>query len=296
MADINGSVIAIQGTAVSNENPVDGYVLTYVSSNSRWEPKKPGGSSGGLTCESFTSSTTWTARAGVYNVLIVGFGGGGGGSGGATNSIAGGGGGGAIQQTAYIAVTPETEYTITIGLGGSGGSAGGYPAGIGSDGSPTKISIGATNYFYALGGGGSGVGSNFLTNLAFEFGGLPYASNNGAMSSYTSTPAAGPQWQSSFPGSGGNGGFSSAIAGMPNFIGGYSGGAAGGGSGSGGGGGGAGPNGNGGNGGNGTSSGTGSNGSSASANSGAGGGGGGRGTIAGGSGGNGGSGFLQIIY
>lgn len=40
-SDVNGTVVAIQGVAVSSTSPTDGQVLTYVNADSEWEPKTP---------------------------------------------------------------------------------------------------------------------------------------------------------------------------------------------------------------------------------------------------------------
>ena len=67
----------------------------------------------------FTTTTTWTAPAGVTEVLCIATGGGGaGGFGGANINFGGGGGGGSVQKSQYITVVPNTSYTITIGAGG----------------------------------------------------------------------------------------------------------------------------------------------------------------------------------
>lgn len=101
-----------------------------------------GGASAGT--QRFTSSSTWTAPAGVTAVTatVVGGGGGGGASGNSTansnyNFPAGGGAGGVVT-TETVSVTPGTTYSVVVGAGGSKGvstgpdtsfvaaSAGGY--------------------------------------------------------------------------------------------------------------------------------------------------------------------------
>lgn len=235
----------------------------------------------------FTANGSWTAPAGVTEVILVGCGGGGGGgagySSGGTNG--GGGGGGAIQVIGYISVTPNTSYTVTIGSGGAGHAA---PT-AGDNGGTTSFGT----IFYARGGGGGpeGLGAadkNTAGNIANSSISTSLNANNlyqaGSGGSTINPTANGPNgianWSGNGSYSGGTGGTS--VSGT-----------------SGGGGGGAGPQGNGANGANGVSSGTGTTGSSASANTGAGGGGGG-GTAgagaAGGAGGNGGSGYLYVIW
>lgn len=78
----------------------------------------------GFTYKHFTSSSTWTAPAGVTRVWVLAHGGGGGGSGGrnATYDISNPGFG-TVPILRETTVTPNTTYTITIGQGGTGGAA-----------------------------------------------------------------------------------------------------------------------------------------------------------------------------
>lgn len=76
--------------------------------------------------QTFKTSSTWTAPAGVtsVNCFVVGAGGGGGGSANATtnsnyNFAAGGGAGGQVIQSSTT-VVPGTTYTVTVGAGGTG--------------------------------------------------------------------------------------------------------------------------------------------------------------------------------
>ena len=75
------------------------------------------GSSGQLQTRLFTSSTSWTAPAGVTRVRATVIGGGGGGK----NDDPGGSGGVAIG---IYTVTASTSYTITVGTGGTSSSSG----------------------------------------------------------------------------------------------------------------------------------------------------------------------------
>lgn len=130
----------------------------------------------------FTSSTTWTAPAGVYLATLTGCGGGGGGGGGReapnqTNLWLGGGsgGGGAVLNTATVSVVPGTVYEIVIGAGGTGAAADGdgsdggdtifYEQGVGPD--PSIIQ------FYGAGGGKRGGGVTGAALYFFVKGGLP---------------------------------------------------------------------------------------------------------------------------
>lgn len=108
-----------------------------------------------------TSSGTWTAPAGVTQVIATGRGASGGGGGGAsggggsTTTAAGGGAGGgaggaAISNTTNIVVVPGTAYTITIGAGGAGGAGG---------------AANAANAAGSVGNGGGNAGSGGTTTF-----------------------------------------------------------------------------------------------------------------------------------
>jgi hypothetical protein len=97
----------------------------------------------------FTSSGSWTAPAGITEVILVGFGGGGGGG---TNQQ---GGGGSIQCQSYVSVVPGTTYTITIGAGG----------GVGGDGGSTTFGSLST-FIGASGSGLGGIHGSFSLNCA----------------------------------------------------------------------------------------------------------------------------------
>ncbi len=128
---------------------------------------------------SWTSSGTytWTAPAGVTQVVACGRGGSGGGSGGgaggggSTAAGAAGGGaggnGGSVSTTCYPAtVTPGTGYTITIGAGGTAG-AGGIPAAANASGS--------TGGYGTVGGAG---GNTSFGSLITFIGGTAGANGN----------------------------------------------------------------------------------------------------------------------
>lgn len=104
--------------------------------------------------QTFTSSSTWTAPAGVSAVTctVVGGGGGGGASGNSTtnsnyNFPAGGGAGGAVT-TERIAVTSGTTYTVVVGAGGGRG-----------------VSTGADTSFVSASAGGF---SSFALNFTLQ--------------------------------------------------------------------------------------------------------------------------------
>ena len=279
-SDINGTVVGLQGFAVSSAAPQDGYILVWDAADGYWKPQLPTK----LNKQYFTANGTWTCPANVNSVLLIGCGGGGGGGGVSINNLQGcGGGGGALQSTCVVAVEGGTTYTITIGDGGTGG-AGQY----GADGNDTTFD--ALAAFCGAGGG---------ARYTPEVGGIAVR-----MDYYGSGNPDTLVQQIAQGGSGGDPAGPSLIvprAGNRNSVGGYVGGNPGtdNGNNGGGGGGGAGPQGNGGNGGNASTGtgGTGGNGLNAAANSGAGGGGAAAyGGVAGNNGGDGGSGYLYVIW
>lgn len=112
----------------------------------------------------FTGSGSWTCPAGVTSIKVEAYGaGGGGGYGGGTNKQGGGGGGGgAYIVNNTVAVTPSTNYTITIGTAGIAGASA-----DGGDGGNTTATFGATTVTANGGKGGKrwiattgGVGGN----------------------------------------------------------------------------------------------------------------------------------------
>lgn len=289
-SDVDGKVTGIQGNAVKSGtlgSSDDGSVLTWVNANSRYETLPPVG----LQSQTFTSSGTWTSPANVSHVLVVGYGAGGGGAAQGTAGNAenlGAGGGGSLQCVYILAVTPSTNYTITIGSGGAGGTGVG---GSGGNGGDTTFDSLAT-FAGAQGGFGSSTGNNAIGggNVVGSYTALG-ALQAGVTQTQTGIGCGGCGTVSGFN----IGGYHSATDQRPGGASkeGYAGGSWGTDSGGyyGGGGGGAGPGGAGANGG--AASGNGSN---AAANSGAGGGGAGSGGSSGGTGGNGGSGKLTIAW
>ena len=229
-----------------------------------------------LKSQIFNSSGTWTAPAGITEIIIYGTGGGGGGGGGSGNSAgggAGGGGAGSMPFSSSFSVTPLSVYTITIGTGGIGGIGG-----INSSSAGTSGGAGGDTNFNGIlffRGALPGVGSGSATNAGGAGSVMSVSGGSTVNSAYPSVSGNG----TSFIYNGGNGGATS-----PSTFG------------HGGGGGGAGGFSNGGDGGLAGvgSGGTGGNGISPTA--GGGGGGGGSGANGGGNGGAGGNGQITIIW
>lgn len=117
--------------------------------------------------EVFEASGTFTAPAGITQVVVTLVGAGAGGGGGENdggNSGGGGGGGETVLMQPYT-VTPGNGYTVTVGSGGGGGatSPGGGAGGAGGassfDGSLTAAGGGAGQRADDSGTGGAGGGS-----------------------------------------------------------------------------------------------------------------------------------------
>ncbi|MBI5540376.1 MAG: gliding motility-associated C-terminal domain-containing protein [Bacteroidia bacterium] len=113
------------------------------------------------------ASGNWTCPPGVNSATIECWGSGGGG-GGATGNIAGGGGGSAGSYSkSIIAVTPLTNYPVTVGAGGTGTTA------AGGNGNPTWFNTVGT--VYAVGGLG---GSQATVNGTSTAGGAAVVAGN----------------------------------------------------------------------------------------------------------------------
>ena len=79
--------------------------------------------------QTFTSSGSWQAPAGVTQVTVECWGGGGGGGGPSTNRTASSGGGGGAYSKKTVSVTGGNSYSYTVGGGGAGGNGGNGSAG-----------------------------------------------------------------------------------------------------------------------------------------------------------------------
>ena len=108
--------------------------------------------------DTFDSSTTWTAPAGVTSATIEAWGAGGGGGGTGSNGKGGGGGGG--YSSAVVGVTPGNNYTVTVGVGGAPGNVGGNSQFIATG---TVRAIGGGAGTVTAGGSGGSQGSGIGT-------------------------------------------------------------------------------------------------------------------------------------
>jgi trimeric autotransporter adhesin len=158
------------------------------------------------TTETFTTSGTFTAPAGVTSVTVQAWGGGGSGGNRTTTGRAGGGGGGAFASS-VVAVTPGNNYTVVVGTGGinnngnsstfngatvvaAGGTRGPNNSTAGGAGGTTASSTGTTEYAGGnggvggatnSGGGGGGAGTTGAGNIGvLNVGGAARAINGGA--------------------------------------------------------------------------------------------------------------------
>lgn len=137
------------------------------------------------TTDTYISSGTWIAPAGVTSVTVECWGGGGAGGGNTTAEDGGGGAGGGAYSRSDITVIPGNSYTVTVGAGGiaiSGGTGGdggdswfintstilakggtggnppvGGAAGVAGSGGLSSQGIGTTKYS----GGNGGIGADF---------------------------------------------------------------------------------------------------------------------------------------
>lgn len=158
-----------------------------------------------------TATGTWTAPAGVSEIVVQAWGGGGGGATNAGNTGLGGGGGGAYASST-ITVTPGATYNITIGNGGVPGSAGGNTSF--DDSSQLSAQGGGTGT--GSNGGTGGLASASIGDIVFSggnggdgrSGGNPNGRNGGGGGGSAFTSADGENGQdgtNGSPGTGGNG-------------------------------------------------------------------------------------------
>jgi hypothetical protein len=122
--------------------------------------------------DTFNSSTTWTAPAGVTSVIVEAWGGGGGGG---TGTNAFGGGGGGAYSSGSVSVIAGNNYTVSVGLGGAPISNGG-DSWFGS--SVTLLAKGGTKGTDDTGGTGGAAASGVGTTK-FSGGTGGNVSNNG---------------------------------------------------------------------------------------------------------------------
>ncbi len=172
------------------------------------------------TTATFTTTSSWTCPAGVFNIKVEAYGAGGGGGGGkGTSDDGGGGGGGGGAYTVINSVTtvPGTNYIITIGNGGTAGVAG--STGKAGDGGNTTATFGATTITAngGIGGNNGAVGAGGAGGAGGTFaGGNGAAGTNGrsggggggggsTSSGTTATNATGGNGGGGSAGKGGNG-------------------------------------------------------------------------------------------
>jgi large repetitive protein len=128
-------------------------------------------SSGGYKTYVFTTIglCAWTVPSGASRIEAVAVGGGGGA---AFGSLGGGGGAGrVIVADAPLAVSPGDVVIIKVGKGGAGGwNATQASWTVGSNGDPSSVTVGSTEYS-ASGGGGGGGGASAVAGAAGGSGG-----------------------------------------------------------------------------------------------------------------------------
>lgn len=128
------------------------------------------------TVETFTSpgSSSWTAPANVYEVIVECWGGGGSGAGdGGNDNVAPAGGGGGAYARSLVSVTPGVSYSYTVGSGGAGASnSNGVAGGSSTFDSTVCIANGGGGGTGAAGGAGTpGAGGTATGNIAAYSGG-----------------------------------------------------------------------------------------------------------------------------
>lgn len=173
-----------------------------------------------------TSGTSYTTPSNCNSIFVqmVGAGGGGGASdGGGVNPGGSGGGGGYVEK--YLAVSPNTAYTIAVGAAGSGGSGGsGGNGNNGGAGGSTSITVGST-YTAPGGGAGGGARANPSTSGSTGVGGTP-STGDFYMSGYAGASAGGLFTSSTYSGTnygfggagGSNTGYAAGTAGKQGVI------------------------------------------------------------------------------
>ena len=135
------------------------------------------------TNETYTTSGTWTAPPGVYQVTVEVWGGGGGGGGqtkSSLNTAAGGGGGGAYARLNSYAVTPGNTYAYTVGAAGTAGTTSGTSGGAG--GASYFVNTSTLNAAGGSGGAGStgSDGAGGAGGAAGTTGDVKFKGGNGA--------------------------------------------------------------------------------------------------------------------
>lgn len=228
-----GSVAANRFLMVEGEDitltPDDEALLIYDDTTSRWRVKRLAATSD---FQRFTSSGTWTKRAGVTTVIVELIGGGGGGGGaegraGGTQRVGGGAGGGGYRgRRVFAAEDLGATEVVTVAAGGAVGpgstNANGSDGGMGGD---TTFGSLFTAFGGGEGSGGQGVsvkgggGGGSGSAGALGVGGAPNLSdittNDNTSGGGASAKTDGSIGGSSEEGGGSGGGGDDSVAGRP---------------------------------------------------------------------------------
>jgi MSHA biogenesis protein MshQ len=130
--------------------------------------------------DTFASTGTWIAPAGVTSATVEAWGGGGAGGGATGDPAKGGGGAGGQYAKKVVTISPGSSYAVTVGAGGSGSTGNGT---VGED------STFAANVVVAKGGAGGTGAINGIAGTGTSSGGVGdvvYAGGSGSAGSVSS--------------------------------------------------------------------------------------------------------------
>jgi MSHA biogenesis protein MshQ len=155
------------------------------------------------TVQTFNSSGSWTAPAGITSVVVEAWGAGGGGE--SASGKGGGGGGGGAYAYATYAVTPGTTYAVTVGtsLANADGGNSFFDTGSVSNAGGGKAGGGVTHWTGGL--GGTAIGTGVSGCKGGDASGNDPGGGGGGTPSSSVACSAGGNASSSAPGSGGSG-------------------------------------------------------------------------------------------